>query len=501
MLDGFWSGRLQHPRSCMADFGATEPHSRPAENGRTRFSFSFLAAASDGFDGVLPPLSFAIAAIAIGYALQIANGAYTPEALHYVTIGFTAAGLGVTLPRLDRFGRSAAVAIIVLALGLTFQIALLLGNAPGIYMRTPWWSETNVRVILALAALLVGVSSGNGRWARRLTVPILLGSHALLAYWTVQASPQPYIDVFAWHEQAFAALAAHHNPYAITMPNIYGSTQWYAVGLATPTQVLVGFPYPPLSFMIGWLGHWFGDYRFTNVVASSAAGAFMAYSRPGPVATAAASIFWFSPRLLFVLEQGWTEPQVIALLSATVFVACRARALLPWMLGLLLSIKQYTIFVVPFAFLLQERPSLRAYLSLVGKAFAIAAVLTLPWALWNLRAFFDSVVAFQYKQPFRADSLSYLAWSAVAGTPSLPLSTGFLMLVPIGTLALVRAARTPSGFAGSCALVFIAFFAFAKQAFCNYYMLVIGALCCAAASAAVHPGTAWPHRGGGPLKP
>jgi hypothetical protein len=43
-------------------------------------------------------------------------------------------------------------------------------------------------------------------------------------------------------------------------------------------------------------------------------------------------------------------------------------------------------------------------------------------------------------------------------------------------------ARSPAGFAGSMAFCLGMFFAFNKQAFCNYYYLVLGLLCCALAA-------------------
>jgi len=49
-------------------------------------------------------------------------------------------------------------------------------------------------------------------------------------------------------------------------------------------------------------------------------------------------------------------------------------------------------------------------------------------------------------------------------------------------LVLRRAPRTPAGFAAGASLVFLAFFAFNKQAFCNYYFFVIGGICCALAA-------------------
>jgi hypothetical protein len=42
--------------------------------------------------------------------------------------------------------------------------------------------------------------------------------------------------------------------------------------------------------------------------------------------------------------------------------------------------------------------------------------------------------------------------------------------------------RNAGGFAGAVAMVYFTFFALNRQAFCNYYFLVIAAMCCAIAA-------------------
>jgi hypothetical protein len=56
-----------------------------------------------------------------------------------------------------------------------------------------------------------------------------------------------------------------------------------------------------------------------------------------------------------------------------------------------------------------------------------------------------------------------------------------MALVAVSALSLWRLPSTPAGFAAAVALNSFAFFAFNKQAFCNYYFFVIGALCVALA--------------------
>ena len=60
---------------------------------------------------------------------------------------------------------------------------------------------------------------------------------------------------------------------------------------------------------------------------------------------------------------------------------------------------------------------------------------------------------------------------------------GLALVVPATFVAFRYAPRTVSGFAMAVGFVFFTFFAFSKQAFVNYYVLVLGALAVAAAFA------------------
>jgi hypothetical protein len=166
----------------------------------------------------------------------------------------------------------------------------------------------------------------------------------------------------------------------------------------------------------------------------------------------AAALFLTTPRVFFVLEQAWTEPFVVFGLAAVVFVACRRPRVTPWLVGAFVALKQYLVLAVPAALLL-VRDRREAFHFLTRAAIAGAA-LTLPFVLWNPDAFWRSVVALQFHQPFRHDALSYHSWWTLRGHTQPPELMSFVAAV---------------------ALTFFAFFSFNKQAFCNYYFFVIGA--------------------------
>ena len=130
-----------------------------------------------------------------------------------------------------------------------------------------------------------------------------------------------------------------------------------------------------------------------------------------------------------------------------------------------------------------DRETLRRWsLTVALPAVAVVAALTLPFAVWNLPAFVHDVVTLQVQQPFRADALTFLAAFAYLTGVRLPSSLAFLAAILAMVIAWRRCPRTPSGFALAVAFVFFAFFAFNKQAFCNYYSFVVGALCVALGS-------------------
>jgi len=429
------------------------------------------------------PIAFSV--VALGLAIQNSNGALSSTALAWVSVGvagLAAAVLSPAVRSIEMLGDRPIV--LILAIGLAVQLGYILTSPAGIYLAGPPDLYDWHHRLVAGAALVAGAGLSFRPWLGRLRMPLVLGIHFALGVWLIKASPSPRIDVYVFHQEAYRALSQHVDPYSLTMPNIYGHSAWYAEGSTAEGRLLVGFLYPPLSLLLAWPGHALGgDYRYSLLAAMTLSGVFLAYARPGRLGPIAATVFLFTPRGLLVLEQGWTEPFVVLLASAVVFCACRAPKILSTALGLLLAVKQYSFFFLPIApFLLGPSRSIKSGAALVAKAVLVAALVTLPFAFWHLRGFIDSVILYQGRQPFRPDALSYMAWTAKDGIPRLPQWASFAVAFVALVLSSWRAPRTPAGFAAASAFVFVVFFAFAKQAFCNYYFLVLGLGCCALAA-------------------
>ena len=144
------------------------------------------------------------------------------------------------------------------------------------------------------------------------------------------------------------------------------------------------------------------------------------------------------------------------------------------------------IFVVPVAFHLARAAGIAAG-RLLFVSLLVATLVTVPFLLWAPKAFLDSVVTLQLYQPFRGDSLSFPAFLAALGGPILPGGLAFVTASVALAMGLWLAARTPAGSASIVALVYYVFFASNKQAFANYYLFVIGAMCCAVAAGRLGP--------------
>jgi hypothetical protein len=173
-------------------------------------------------------------------------------------------------------------------------------------------------------------------------------------------------------------------------------------------------------------------------------------------------------------EIGWTEPFLVLMFAITVILSVHGSISTALALGLFFALKQYTFFVIPIAV---RSLGTRA----VGAALMIAAAVTLPLVMWDWNAFLHSAVWLQFRQPWRADALSFAVLLNYLGMPRMPW-LGFAAAGLALLAVMLRRNGHPAVFARDVAFVLFAFFAFNKQAFYNYYFLVLGALCCALAA-------------------
>lgn len=440
-------------------------------------------------DSRLTAFLAALGAVAVGAAVQVADGYGLATAFVWLTVAVVAVLLAVVLPTHRTVEAALARALPpMLVVALAWQLWAMQQRVPaGPFLLVPQWRSTfllaAVVVVAAALAILVG-----RRIVRNVGVLVLLGTHLALGIWTIRILPQPWpmIDVYLFQRDSVAALLAGVDPYTITFPNPYPTGAYYGPGMVVDGRLTFGFVYPPLSVFLSVLGTWIGgDLRYAQLGAMTLAAAFMAYTRAGRLGALAAGLYLFTPRNLFVLEQSWTEPFVVLFLAATVWCAARHPRVAPYALGLFLAVKQYAVLALPLALLVGRPPmTFAGFRRTAVPAVVVAALVTLPLALWEPAGFLRAVVELQFYQPFRPEALSYLGLlTGPDRQPPFGTGVAFGVAAVVMVLALWRAARTPAGFALGVSALFLAFFVLNKQAFANYYFFVIGALCVAVAAA------------------
>jgi len=438
---------------------------------------------------------FALLLIVLGQLLQASDGHYTPEAIRWLLLASALGLFGLVAPpvrALENLGIQTPVA--VLLAGLVLQFTEVLTHPPGVFLR-PVGGWMDFLAAVGAAAVLAGsLAFAGASWAR-IGTAFLSVCFLAAGLWVLRSSPRPTIDVFMFQQQSSDALLHGHNPYTLTFPNIYGHTRFYGAEITDGRTLFFGFPYPPLSLFLATLGFAAtGDHRTAQLLAYCVAAACLVALRPDRLGALAAAVLLFTPRGLFVLEQGWTEPFGVALLGLVLVAAVRAPRFLWLALGALFAWKQYTVVLLPLTVLLLPRPfRWRAWARLIVPALLVTLALSLPLALWDVRAFWRSVVWLQTVQPFRADALSFPSALVAMGWSPPPVVPTLLVLTLLAiALVLWRAPRTPYGFAAGVTVVLGVFFAFNKQSFCNYWFLVLGAAALAVAAAAPKTAAAAP---------
>jgi hypothetical protein len=434
---------------------------------------------------VISALLFVLSALALGHALQINNGFYDYSSLKWVTVALALCGAGVAClrMRLPSGGRWHTALCAALAAGIAWQIKALLTASPGVYLD----GDPDFRLLTALIvaeSIAIAVGAGRVRRASRWWFPAVLAINLGLGVWIIKASPEPRIDVVTVHRAAIEALMKRQDPYRISFENIYGedAKNFYNPAAIAGRRIAFGYPYPPVSLLFAVPGEvLLGDFRYALLAALIGAAALIGFSSPGLAPKLAACVLLTTPRGLFVLEQGWTEPSALLLLAATVFTMRRRAKTGAWFGGLLIFAKQYLFLAGPSFLRYALGHRRRDVVPILAIAGLAAAAATLPFMLWHPNSFMNNVIWLQTREPFRLDSLSYLSWAAREGLGRGSFWWAVGAACVALTIALIATPNTEAGFAASVTLYSLAMFAFGSKAFCNYYYFVVGALCCAAA--------------------
>jgi hypothetical protein len=448
----------------------------------------------------------AAAVVAIGQAVRVGEGIYDRLALNWLAIGLVLTWGAIFT--LGKGGRHSWVWIFCMGC-CALEIWQFWGDQPlGNIGFPPSYGEVAppILIVATIGALL------SQKLSRTVFVPVLLIGHFCAGAWLLAHTRAPFIDVCEATRTGCEAFSRGENPYAVTFADIYQKyPEWektfYAPGWVVNGRTQFGYPYMPLSFIVAYAGHLFGDFRYGNLLAITAAGGLLAYSRrifpspgnpaekgphPNPLpdyrekgnwGVVAAVLLLLTPRVFVMAYNGWSEPTIVLCMALVVFCALGKRRALPVAIGLLMVSKQHMILAAPAVLLLLPKPwQWKTAVPFLLKAMAVSAVVTLPLVMWNFHAFWRSAVQVQLENPFRFDSLNFAAfWVKLGHTPP-PQWIAFVVAIGVIIVVMRKAPRTTAGFAMAVAMIFLSFFAVEKQAFGNYYFFVIGALCCAIAA-------------------
>ena len=347
-------------------------------------------------------------------------------------------------------------------------------------------SIVTLTVILVSVAGIVFVGREGARWAALSVV----GLHLILSGLMTLGSVDYTVDVREFQRLGAEAVLSGQNPYEIRFPDIYSpevSDQFYGPGISVDGRLTRGFPYPPASLLPVTLVAPFADIRWAHRIAITVTALLMlAVGRNGRAARIASVIYLLGPGSIWMAIGGWTEVFLGASLALSTWAFQRRSSLAPLALGFFFALKQYTVLFVPLIPLLRANLPLKAHSRRLLLGMTPWALLTIGYALWDVRSFVDAVVTWQFVQPFRPDSLSLLvtsvnqlSWPPPAVYAPLALGAGLSAAV----VASRRAVRSPSGWAGGVGVVMMWFVLFSKQAFVNYYFLAVAALCLSLAAA------------------
>jgi hypothetical protein len=381
-----------------------------------------------------------------------------------------------------------------LGTAILLSLAMLLGHTgPGTYSPAALALVAlsfvaSIAAVCAPAAQFHLPAAGSNKTDWRMLVFLLLVGICLGTATLLWIAPEG-IDVYSFQRDGVAALLRGADPYSVTHLNLYtrNPSFYYGPGVVKNGRVQIGCPYPPLSLLAVLPAYLLGDLRFTYIIMVVLSAVLLARMGVSRLTLIAVMLLLLSPVTLFALSRSFTEPLVLLALCWSCRSAQQRSRWLAVALGLLFASKQYAVLAAPFAGLLLPRFTWRAYLRLLATSAAVAAVVTMPFALWNWSNFWRDIVRFQIIQPFRPDALSFSVLGVRLGLPQIPQWLVIIAVLATILWCLRTAARRPAAFPGCFALVLLVFFCLNKQAFVNYYFLVIGASLLAAVMADLPP--------------
>lgn len=341
----------------------------------------------------------------------------------------------------------------------TLTIVIFSATALFPRLEAQFWDSFPGHLRLAWAGVVLAAAATPAARGRRFQIAagsiiIAMVSVAAIVYVSYMSGAET--DVIAGHRAAAEVLEQGHNPYSdAVFPD--SGPRYANVG------DIVGYAYPPVTMIPYVVSEWLGEARWVGV---------------GAMAAALFGVLWFGslrPRLGLLLlgvgvtfpmlgamyAHGWTEPLSLVLILAVAWMSGSGTPK-GVTLGLALASKQYMVLtLVP---MLTMRLSHRV--RVLAVALATGMLVSLPFLLWNVEAFWHALVGSQIDRVARSDVLSVGAFGF-----RVPVLVCLAASVGVG---LVLGRRVAGGWhlLLAQAATLAVYFATAANSFRNYWFMV-----------------------------
>ena len=287
--------------------------------------------------------------------------------------------------------------------------------------------------------------------------------------------PTPFIDVFIILKQSIVDLFQNSDPYLRTYPDIYKGLYDYAYQkqeiklVYWPTNLYFLYPFQII----------FGDLRFAYpfFLLLSCLLLFILNEGKKIVFLISFILLFSNPYTFFMVKYGWIDTLSFPFFALYFLMFKKKKfTFAAIVLGILMSLKLYYIFLLPisFLYLFNNTKDLKRCLSLGFLSIFITILCFVPFIFTNFDAILYTISYFNNSLP-RFDSLSVTGYIYQFGLNLNTMNSVLSIVIIIFILARIyRKNRTTilSQIQDS-ALILLVLFILGKQAFGNYYFNVM----------------------------
>ncbi len=276
----------------------------------------------------------------------------------------------------------------------------------------------------------------------------------------IWSSPDPYIDVYDYLKNGVLAFVSGQNPYTVNYARYYQNV------IPDYYSYLPGMVYLTLPFVLI-----FKDPRYTFVLAEFLAAYFIfKMTEKSKGSYIYPLLFLVNPISPYMIEQSYTEPLILCLLLLFGWLYLRKKNILSAaVFGLVLSTKQYAVFLIPL--FLKLIGNFRKIVPMVVGVLITIILIVAPFFFWNPADFWHDAISLQFTFPPRYEGLTFFSllyrfgfgYSVYLSLLVISLFLIFIYRRKVGNLA---------AFFSLSSFAFFALFFFNKWAFMNYYYLI-----------------------------